>query len=86
MMARELPLDQPGRFTISCMTDAIFGVRWSGPASPTVHGAGDHDTEFEVLLLDEMFPLEVVNVAALSFASPSRVSDVATEWASSAVN
>jgi hypothetical protein len=69
------------------MTDAIFGVRWSGPASPTVvHGAGDHGTELAVLLLDEMFLLEVVKVAASSVASPSMVSEVATEWASSAVN
>jgi hypothetical protein len=69
------------------MSDAIFGVRWSGPASPTVvHGAGDHDTELAVLLLDEMFLPEVVNVSASSVASPCRVSDVATEWLSSTVN
>jgi 2-keto-4-pentenoate hydratase len=53
------------------MTEAILGVRWSGPASPTVvQSTGDHDTEVAVLILDEMFPEEDVNIGASSTASP----------------
>ncbi|KKL83740.1 hypothetical protein LCGC14_1971690, partial [marine sediment metagenome] len=38
------PADQPGRWTISWTIEARFGVRWSGPASPTlVHAAGAHE-------------------------------------------
>ena len=46
MITSELPLDHPGRSTISLMIEARFGVRWLGPAVPVdVHGTGDQDTK-----------------------------------------
>ncbi len=66
------------------MIEAIFGVCWSGPASPVApHSTGDHDTKLAVVLLDEMFPLVLKNVTALSVASPSMVSTVPSELVSS---
>ena len=40
--ASALPLAQPGRETISCITAARFGVRWSAPAGarPSATTAG----------------------------------------------
>ncbi len=71
MMASELPLAQPGRLTISCMTEAMSGVCWSGPASPfVVQGGGDQETVAAVAGREEIFPPDEVNVAALSTSSP----------------
>ena len=84
MTTSEFPLDQPGRFTISCTTEPILGVRCPEPASPTiVHPTGDQGTAAVVLVLDDMFPLTETNGEALSLSSPTIVSEVATELTSS---
>lgn len=58
MITSELPLAHPPRLTISCMTEAMLGVCWSGPASPVVvRGGGDHDAAAPVLGRDDVFPL-----------------------------
>src|SRR5574341_929156 len=45
MITRAFPLAHPDPLTISWMTGARFGVRWSAPACPTVaHATGAHAT------------------------------------------
>jgi len=84
MITSEFPLDQPGRFTISCTTEPILGVRCPIPAAPTiVHPTGVQGTAAVVLVLDDMFPLTETNGEALSLSSPAIVSEVATELTSS---
>ncbi len=59
MTASEWPLDHPGRSTISWITEAISGVRWSSPASCAAGQAtGDHATAARVRGLEVMFPLD----------------------------
>src|SRR6266542_4405199 len=70
MIASGFPLAQPVRVTISWITGARLGVRWSGPVWPAVHSTGDHAVEAvvggrEVTLFDA-----VVNAAAASAACP----------------
>src|SRR5574341_755575 len=78
MITRAFPLAHPDPLTISWMTGARFGVRWSAPACPTVaHATGAHATAFAVRLRDETSRLADVNVAALPVACPRMVSDVA---------
>ena len=65
MITKELPPDHPGRSTISWITEDSSGVRWFGPASPMAcHGGGDQGTDAVVLVLDEIFQREWVNVEA----------------------
>ncbi len=67
MTASEFPLDQPGRPTIAWITEAIFGVLWSSPASCLAgQVTGDHATAATVRGLEEMFPLDAAKVAASS--------------------
>jgi hypothetical protein len=87
--ARELPLAQPWRFTISCMIGARSGVCWLRPVSPTVvHGGGDQDTVADVLgrAAGERLELVLRNVVALSAACPVRVREVASVLTSSVWN
>lgn len=68
---------QPARLTISWITVARFGVRWSGRACPTVdQGAGDQATLAAVRGLEETFRVAVVKVPGLSEVWPWTVSDV----------
>jgi len=65
----------------------MFGVRWSGPASPTVvHAAGDQAIAAFVFTRDEISPSVLEKVSASSVSSPWMVSDVTAEVASSAWN
>ena len=87
IITNELPLDQPGRSTISWMIGDKSGVRWSGPATPTVvQATGDQCTAAVVRGLDETFPTEEVKAGALTVSWPSMVRDVAPELASSTWN
>ena len=79
MIARELPLAQPGRFTISWTMAARFGVRWFGPTSFTTgHGGGVHPTVAAVLGRVEMLRLAAANAGAFSLACPPMVREVAS--------
>jgi hypothetical protein len=87
MIARELPLTQPGRFTISWMMAARLGVLWPGPTSfTTVQGGGVHPTVAVVLARVEMLRVVVVNVGALSLACPARVREATSVDTSSVRN
>ncbi len=85
--ASELPSAQPGRLTISWMTEVRSGVCWSGPASPlVVQAGGDQDTAAVVLARLEMLPSTLSKVSGLGAACPSMVRLVAPESVSSTWN
>ena len=85
--ASALPPAQPGRDTISCTTDARFGVRWAAPRAPTVgHVAGTHPTAAVVRGRLETFRTAVVNPGESSPACPATVRFVAAEGVSSTWN
>ena len=87
MITRELPLDQPARFTTSWMTDAMFGVLWSGPAAFFVgQGGGDHDCAAVVRALEEILPEELVKVGGSSAACACTVREVVPDGVSSTWN
>ena len=69
------------------MTEAMSGVRWSGPVAPTVvQGAGDQGTAAVVLVRSAMLPEGEANVGALSASWPRMVREVAVDDVSSTWN